>query len=120
MGTKDATDLRSTVTLRNLLQFMSGFYLPLVMGTLTMGHVMIPCMSQAAMIVDHFTTMEECAKQVYDFANFDPNRLGKWPDNLNYNSLHLVIAMAMAVKATGLAPADYLDKYLYMSVNRQF
>jgi len=107
--TSDARDPKSRVTLRNLLQFSSGFYSPFR----AMGHAQIPCMRMSNMWRDVTTTMEDCAKEVYEKASFSEKRLGAWPDNLNYNSLHQVVALAMATKRTGLIPSDYLKKYLY-------
>merc|ERR1711920_701743 len=64
---------------------------------------------------DKKTSLEDCAQQIYNKAWFSTDRLSSWPaDNLNYNSLHQVIALAMATKRTGLGPQDYLSKYLYI------
>jgi len=106
--THDYNDPKSRVTLRNLLQFTSGFYTPL----LAHGHLKIPCM-RVWNFFDKTTTLEDCAREVYEKASFSESRLGKWADFQNYNSLHQVIALAMATKVTGLTPTAYLKKYLY-------
>lgn len=63
--------------------------------------------------LDKATTLEDCAKEVYEKASFSEDRVGAWPDDKNYNSMHQVIALAMATKKTGLSPSEYLQKYLY-------
>merc|ERR1712029_56240 len=107
--TRNPNDPKFAVTLKHILQFVDGFYL----YSPFMGHLQIPCM-QLNNIGDEFTSLEDCAKQIYVLAQFSTSRVGHWPaDNKNYNSLHQVLALAMATKTPGLKPAAYLDKYLY-------
>merc|ERR1712232_881813 len=72
--TKDTTNPKYSVTLRQILQFVDGFYL----YSPFMGHVEIPCM-QLTNIGDELTTLEDCAHQIYVLAQFSTSRVDHWP-----------------------------------------
>jgi len=96
----NASDPRSSVTLRQLLSFTSGFYWP----DASSGNV--SCMAGVAGAVRF--TPEECAQQIYENAPF-PFRPGTtWA----YNSFHLQVAAAMAAKAARITVKQLLYKFL--------
>jgi hypothetical protein len=65
-------------------------------------------------LTDRSSSLEECAHQLYDSVTFDTGLIGKFLDPLsNYNSVHQVIALAMAVKTAKMDPVAYFSKYLY-------
>lgn len=101
--TNDARDPRSGVTLRNLLQFASGFE---AANPDQDSHGWdIPCMQ---LLRSRLYTLEGCAQQIYDKARHGPP--GR---KFAYNSFHLQIALAMATKRTGISPQQFLTDNLY-------
>lgn len=97
--TDDPSDLRSGVTLRQLLSFRSGIYWP----DPSSGNC--SCMGIAG---GFLFTAEACARQIYEQApfKFAPGT------TFAYNSFHLQVAGAMAAKAANLSVQELLHKYL--------
>ena len=88
--TTDPTDLRSNVTVQNLLSFTSGFR----------GEH--PCLFRLGPTF----SLQECARDIYD----GDNMFGYAPDStFYYSSNHLQIAGAIAEVASGLAWQDLFD-----------
>jgi len=98
--TQDESDLRSGVTLRQLLSFTSGFYSSDAAGNMD-------CLTALDASVKY--TSEECAKQIYQDAPFEftPG------STFDYNSYHLQIAGAMAAKAANITVPQLIQTYLF-------
>lgn len=106
--TKDGGDPRSRVTFQSLLHFTSGF---IVDADTDFDHdgEKHTCLS---MKTGWMWTMEECAKQIYEVTrHVEPNT------QFVYNSLHVHLAVAMAVKKSGLTARQYLQENLYDPAN---
>lgn len=97
-------DSRSSVTLRHLMTFTSGF--------IEQGHAMdhshnlmkVPCLDAGG----SRWSLEDCAKQIYTAAPHlsAPGRI------FDYNSYHLQVAMAMACAASGLSARELIQQNL--------
>jgi len=97
--TRNASDVRSRVTLRRLLSFTSGIVVADVAG----GG--LPCLM--GLNASRYS-IEECAQEIYTKAPFVAEPGTIW----SYHSLHLQIAGAMAAKASGMTIKALLEKYL--------
>lgn len=131
--TKDPADMRSEVTLRMLLSFTSGFgdghpgqegntriarewrdshnvtkqaSLTETLASIGGPSAADPCNSTTGDTVD-------CARSIYTHVKLE----GKPGTVYSYNSNHLNLAAAVAVKATGLHVKDVVKKYLLEPYN---
>jgi len=97
---QDPNDLKSTVTLRHLLSFTSAFGggIP---GQENTTHT---CMDS-----NKTTDYLACARELYEQTNLSGTP-GKY---FSYNSIHLQLAGAIAVSASGLDIQAVLQKYLF-------
>jgi hypothetical protein len=86
----EAGDLKSQVTLRQLLSFTSGFGT----GAPGQGNSSEMCMGSSASGLDY----DDCAQQVYLATNLS----GTPGKSYTYNSVHLQLAGAVAMAASGL------------------
>jgi len=99
--TQHPQDPRYHITLRQILQFRDGF------GS---NSGLDPLLQGACKTV---STSEECAKEIHDqWYRGDPS-VSMFSGDFGYNSVHHVLALAMAAKATHLSPSQFLEKYLY-------
>ena len=118
--TKNETDLRSTVTMRMLLSFTSGF------GGGHPGEEMntrqarewrarnSPVQNVYLDACDATSgDVVECAKSIYENVKL----IGTPGKVYSYNSNHLQIAAALAVEVSGLKIHDFIDKYLLKPFN---
>jgi len=117
--TNDPNDARSLVTVHDLLSFTDGFVNVKGITQFTHDPVKQRCLTPG---VANFYTPEECAKQIYETAEFNGVEQdtymnattpgappGTW---FEYNSYHQNIALGLAVKVTGMDARDLLKKYV--------
>jgi len=97
---KDPKDLKSTITLRHLLSFTSAFG----GGVPGQENTTKTCMDSNAT-----TDYLACARQIYELTNLS----GTPGYDYSYNSIHLQLAGAVAVQASGLDIQGVLRKYLF-------
>jgi len=111
--TKEPDDHRSHITLSHLLTFTSGMNTasgPLIGFSFTHNPVTISCLNTGmGLKLKPMGSIEDCAKEIYNHAIHDdaPGKV------MYYNSLHLQVAFAMAVKMSHMDAHSFLDKYLY-------
>lgn len=90
---KDPSDPRSNITLRHLLTFQSGYT----------SDPRVLCQ------YNPFANFLKCAETLYNSAKISSPPGQTW----SYISIHLQLAAAMAVSASGLTPQRILQRYLY-------
>ncbi len=102
--TKDAADLKSTVTVRHLLSFTSGF------GGGKPGEENVTATCMDNITLPHGDDFEACAQDLY--AN--TSLVGTPGEAFGYNSIHLQLMGSVAMHATGLDSIQLvLRRYLY-------
>lgn len=109
--TKDGKDIRSSVTLRHLLSFTSGFGSGMPGQE---GPSNTSCLENAS-----YPNFDECARIIYENVGGPGGRnmSGVPGKTYSYNSYHLQLAAAMVMHASGLGIHGVLHRYLFKAYN---
>jgi CubicO group peptidase (beta-lactamase class C family) len=112
--TQDPSDPRYGVQLRHLMQFTSGF--KVATKVLSMSHDLFrqKCLNyfgRGSLGGDFWG----CVEHIYRSSPYEGTPGAAW----QYNSIHLQLAFAMAIRVTGERPTEFLRRRVYHNMNNE-